>query len=419
MKGFRRLILIIIICMVILTVVADLILIYSNKGDPGRPYRVEAERIEYDIKQGKEINLSGCKYIKNVEKIEKEPKLDSILPKDYFDGDDDYIIKVINGDIYRFDHEIYRNDTLKTSLLVMNICIGVILIFLILVLIYIRIRIIGPFNRMKDLPAELAKGNITAPIEAEKNKYFGEFTWGLDLLREKLEQGKQQDLESKKNNKSLILSISHDIKTPIGIIELNAKALERGLYDKDQEKKNRITGVIKEKCEEITAYVDQIIKASREDFPEMEINNREFYLSSIMDKIYKVYREKMKLLMIDFYIGEYQDCLLAGDPDRAVEVVQNLLENAIKYGDGKEISIGFSREDNSQLISVTNTGCSLKDTELPHIFDSFWRGSNTGSNAGSGLGLYICKQLMNRMNGDIFAEIHEGKMTVTAVFGMA
>jgi signal transduction histidine kinase len=177
--------------------------------------------------------------------------------------------------------------------------------------------------------------------------------------------------------------------------------------------------VINEKCGEIKNYVDQIIKASKEDFLELEVNNQEFYLSKIMKNIKSVYAEKMELLKIDFKVGSYSDCLLKGDADRAVEVVQNLIENAIKYGDEKEIGIDFSREENSLLFSVSNTGCTLPDTELPHIFDSFWRGSNAGSNSGSGLGLYICKQLMNRMNGDIFAEIRDGKMIVTAVFGMA
>ncbi|MBQ5381760.1 MAG: sensor histidine kinase, partial [Ruminococcus sp.] len=51
-----------------------------------------------------------------------------------------------------------------------------------------------------------------------------------------------------------------------------------------------------------------------------------------------------------------------------------------------------------------------------HIFDSFWRGSNTGSNNGSGLGLYICRTLMRKMNGDIFAEIQDEEMVVTTVF---
>ena len=414
MKGFRKLVLAVIICMILIAVIANLIIMQNNKGDEGRPYRVEALRIAYEIEQGREPDLSKYKYITAVRV--SDPTDDNA---GFFDSDNDYLIKQIKGKIYRIEYDYSDDDGSGKAAVIMNSILAGIYLVVLVFMLYIRNRIIRPFDSMKKLPLELAKGNVTAPIEAEKNSYFGDFIWSLNLLKDKLEKGRQQDLELRKNEKSLILSISHDIKTPIGIIELNAKALERGLYDNDSEKKNRITGVIKEKCEEITAYVDQIIKASREDFLEAEVKNGEFYLSEIADNIRKVYSGKMELLKIGFKVDDCPDCLLKGDPDRAVEVVQNLLENAIKYGDGKEISVVFNREENSQLISVSNTGCTLEDTELPHIFDSFWRGANTGSNPGSGLGLYICKQLMNRMNGDIFAEIHDGRMTVTAVFGMA
>ena len=116
-------------------------------------------------------------------------------------------------------------------------------------------------------------------------------------------------------------------------------------------------------------------------------------------------------------MNSYTDCLINGDIDRSVEVMQNIMENAIKYGDGKNASISFSEEDGCILVTVANSGCTLPDTDLPHIFDSFWRGANAENEKGSGLGLYICRQLMHKMNGDIFAEINNGYMCVTAVFG--
>lgn len=88
--------------------------------------------------------------------------------------------------------------------------------------------------------------------------------------------------------------------------------------------------------------------------------------------------------------------MLKGDADRLIEVLQNLLENAIKYGDGKCISIDFSEEEDCRLITVRNSGCSLKQEELINLFDSFYRGSNVGSADGSGLGLYISRQLMQK-----------------------
>ena len=115
-------------------------------------------------------------------------------------------------------------------------------------------------------------------------------------------------------------------------------------------------------------------------------------------------------------VGEYTNCMLRGDFDRSVEVLQNIMENAAKYGDGHEIALTFSQEEDCQLITVRNTGCTLPETELTHIFESFVRGTNADNVGGSGLGLYICRQLMHLMNGDIFAEIQEGQMFVTVIF---
>ena len=216
----------------------------------------------------------------------------------------------------------------------------------------------------------------------------------------------------------MVLSLSHDIKTPLGVIELYAKALEKDLY-KDEKKKLEVARNINGKCEEIRGYVDGIVKASSEDFLNLEVNNDEFYLSALIEKIKSFYTDKLSLLKIDFTVDSFSDCILSGDLERSIEVLQNIIENAVKYGDGKEIAIAFSREDDCQLVHIRNSGCTLSENELPHIFDSFWRGSNVGSNSGSGLGLYICRNLMRKMNGDIFAEIQESDMVVTAVFSIA
>ena len=112
------------------------------------------------------------------------------------------------------------------------------------------------------------------------------------------------------------------------------------------------------------------------------------------------------------------DCLVKGDKERVIEVLQNIMENAIKYGDGRQITIAFSEED-CRLISVVNTGSSIPEAELVHIFDSFYRGSNADHVKGSGLGLYICRSLMHRMDGEVFAEQSEDGFLVTVVIRKA
>ncbi len=179
-----------------------------------------------------------------------------------------------------------------------------------------------------------------------------------------------------------------------------------------------IAASISEKCVEIKKYISDITKASSEDFLNFNVKSEEVYLSQIIDSIKAFYDDKLKLLEIDFSVACYSNCIIFADVDRSVEVLQNIIENAVKYGDGKKIEISFEQEDGCILVSVINGGCTLSVNELPHIFDSFWRGSNTGSNSGNGLGLYICRKLMHAMDGDIFAECKNKTMCITAVFRM-
>ena len=121
----------------------------------------------------------------------------------------------------------------------------------------------------------------------------------------------------------------------------------------------------------------------------------------------------------EFKINKYNDCILSCDPDRLAECLQNLMENAIKYSDGRRIELKFDKMDGCELITVSNTGCTLETKELPQIFESFHRGGNADNIQGNGLGLFICKRLMSLMNGEIYADIVDKCFEITLVVRLA
>lgn len=381
-------------------------LMNRNYDNEGRPYIVEVERLAAEIGENGEesVELSQCSYVTNIEKI---------TDKSSYFVNEDYAIREINGQLYRFDY-VYTPDY-DDSVVVMNVVLAVFSVGLAAFLLYIGIHIIAPFEKIKNTPAELAKGNLSVSLKDRGSGYFGSFIWGLDLLREKLEKDRENELRMQKDKKTLVLSLSHDLKTPLGVIELYAKALERDLY-KDEQKKKEVAAHINEKCTEMKGYINEIVKASNDDFLNFDVREGEFYLSELVGRINTLYSEKLALIKTEFSVGQYRDRILVGDIDRAEEVIQNIIENAIKYGDGRKVELSFDEEEYCLLFSVKNSGSEISENELVHIFDSFWRGSNVGSVGGSGLGLYICRQLMHRMNGDIFAEYKNTGMCVTAVF---
>jgi signal transduction histidine kinase len=287
-------------------------------------------------------------------------------------------------------------------------------LLIIITLFFIKNSILKPFNEIVHLPYELSKGHLKMEIKENKNRFFGKFLWGLDLLRESLETHKKREMQLEKEKKTLILSISHDIKTPLSTIKLYSKAIYDNLYESG-ESKAEAARQIEQKADQIESFVEAIIATSTENLLEIQVNMGEFYLKTLINQLCKTYADKLKLIRTEFYIDHFEDVLLKGDIERLIEVFENIIENAIKYGDGKYIRITFADEDYCKLITVTNSGRPIPGTEFVHMFESFWRGANSHDKNGSGLGLYICKEIMKKMDGNIFAANTDDSMNFTVV----
>ena len=401
MKHYDRLMVLVPLLMLAVMLVTDVLLL--NKDTGGRQYLVDANRIEQVLLQGGTPDAADYPAVTGIAVYDGSSS--------FYHCDNEYLLREIGGTLYRFDYvEEQQNSRL---ILVVDAMLLGLLVIIMLVLFHIRQKILKQFMNLKDLPVQLAKGNLTESLKEDKSRYFGKFIWGLDMLRGELEHSKTNELERVRKEKTLLLSLSHDIKTPLAAIKLYAKGLSRGLFD--EEKTQDAYHSISDKADEIEARLGEMIHALNNDFMQFDVKLSDFYLSSVITRIRAYYSDKLSVTGTALEIGNYRDCMLSGDPDRLEEVLQNIFENAIKYGDGKRISVSFADEEDCRLITVANTGCTLPEEELTHIFESFWRGSNTDNKQGSGLGLYICSRLMQEMGGDIFAETEHGEMKMTVV----
>ena len=421
-KAYMRLCISILLILLLIIVVVE-VFMFKIGRDEVDIYKVEIGRVEHELlahagDPGFEPDVSAYETILGVKKSENKDYFitDSVSAADpeFFYSDNAYVIRDIAGTLYRIEYEDDPEGESRRAFLIVNIVIAGMVIAVAIVLFYISLVIIRNFHKLSGYPSELAKGNLVAPMKAEKTRYFGRFLWGLDMLRDKLESEKNENLELQKEKNVFLLSLSHDIKTPLSAIKLYSAALRKNLYT-DPGKIREVAEKIDENAGEIENYVAKVISTSGDEFLSFDVRDGEFYLSEAIGVIESYYSDKLANIGTILTIDSYNDILVAGDRDRFVEVLQNIFENAIKYGDGRFIGVSFEDEDGARLISVTNSGCTLSEEELGHIFDSFYRGSNVGSRGGSGLGLYICKKLMGRMKGDVFAQILDGDMKVTVV----
>lgn len=173
---------------IILIILCNGTYIYQNQSDIGRLYRVEAGRIvreiadkELTVEQAAAMDLSDYETIIKVTAFNPEENCNN-----------DYIVEEIGGSLYRIEYRVSQENK---ALILMNIALCGMMLITALVLLYVYQKVLKPFHAMSNLSYELAKGNLSTPVKEEKSKLFGRFLWGMDMLREKLEDNREKELE--------------------------------------------------------------------------------------------------------------------------------------------------------------------------------------------------------------------------------
>lgn len=389
-----------------------------------KTYKIEINRIYNSLSEVgslDKLDLRSYQYIKKVAYLPISDLGHEKRTRDFYEHDNHLNIEIRpfydNGNLAGFLRFEYDEPTFDPRQIVLTtqLCLGLMEVSCLFILLHLKSQLIAPFLRLKKLPYDLAQGRFEGVIKEEKSRYLGDFLWGIGQLKDKLDITRKRELELQKEKKLLLLSLSHDIKTPLNTIKLYGKALEEHLYD-SEEQKNHAASQIEEKATEIERYVEEIMKNAREDILDIQVKKEEFYLSEVMEKVLATYQEKCHIRMLELSIGEYENRLLKGDLERTLEVFENIFENAFKYGDGRRIEITFYEEDYCQLIRIFNTGVPVTDNEFNHLFESFYRAGNSAGKQGNGLGLYICKEIMQKMDGQIFVEKASDGMAFVLVF---
>ena len=423
MKKYNAMILAAVLVYLFSAVMA-LIGIYGAAAVQSGEYKTEINRIYDTLKEGdaaRDVDLSSFQYVQEVSYLPEYKLKEEKVTAAFYEEKNQTGIQVVPlyregafKGFLRFDYEKPAFQTEKILLLT-EVSLGIMGAALLATLLYLKARVIGPFLRLKKLPYELANGHLSGEVTEEKSRFYGEFMQGMSQLRDSLASSRKRHLELEKEKKTMLLSLSHDIKTPLHTIRLYGKALEENLYSDDVQR-THAAHQIGEKAAEIERYVEEIMKNSREHNLDLQVKEGEFYQADLMDRVLDTYRERCRIRMVDLSVGEYENLLLKGDLERALEVFGNIFENAFKYGDGRKIVLSFYEEDYCHLIRIYSTGKPVTDNEFNHIFESFFRASNSRGKEGNGLGLYICREIMRRMDGEIFAQRDEDGMAFVLVF---
>lgn len=414
-----------------MALVAIFLLFSGSQQDPEHVYKISINRIHNQFSADMNHNNRIIKNlaeeersnIKAIHIIDIEIDLDE-QGKDFFQVENAYHDTVVfmpieeTSFIVRYSLKPKIDHTFNELILLCAI-VTLAYLFLMATIILNDRNIIKPMKRLSKITKQMATGYIGEINLQYKNSYVKDFIWSLDMLREQLNFEKGKNLELEKQRKTLVAGLSHDIKTPLSSVKNYTIALKDGVYE-SYDDKNHALDIILEKTEVIDRLTKDLLESSSLAFGEIVVQAKEEYLIYVHQQLMRIIHQKMDLLHINFQdprMGE--NLLLIVDLDRLSEVFDNVIENAIKYGDMQSLSVEYATEEHYTLITISNTGSSIPETEIKHIFTSYYRGSNVGDKPGYGLGLYISKQIMKKMNGDIFAKNTDDGVSLVIVIKQA
>lgn len=263
---------------------------------------------------------------------------------------------------------------------------------------YIHFRILAPFRKLSDYPAHIAKIPTAEKLPESRNKYFGKFIWGMNMLSDVLKTERRQNEKLEYQRQTLIASIAHGVKTPVTNISLYADAIETGLYSDHVD----IAQKIRNNTHKIEALTAELIGTASESVNAYVPEINRFYLRELRELTLNEYAERMRISMIPFEVSCKGDPMIESDKYGLFRIISQLIENAVKYGSGEGISVSMYRDNDGTSISVRNKGPLLPESELPFVFGSFWRGSNARNTEGSGIGLFISQKIASALGGSVY-----------------
>lgn len=266
----------------------------------------------------------------------------------------------------------------------------------------IYFKIIMPFRKLSDYPEKLARLRNIQKLPESKSRFFGKYVWGMNMLADVLAASSRRIHILEGEHQKLVTSIAHGVKTPVANIRLYTDAMRTGLYS-DSDANVDIADRIDRNAEKIQSLAEELMAASNSSFDGCGIELSTFYLSELADLVRSEYSDRMELLRVPFEVVCEDSPMLESDKYALYRAVSQLLENALKYGDGSGITVHMMKQDESFSIAVRNRGELLPENELPYVFRSYWRGSNAADKSGSGIGLYVVHETARALGGSAYA----------------
>jgi two-component system sensor histidine kinase BaeS len=213
--------------------------------------------------------------------------------------------------------------------------------------------------------------------------------------------------ESEELSRNFLMSVSHELRTPLTAIRGHVSALRDGVYE-DEDDRRRSLDVVAEEGTRLERLVGDVLDLAKLDARRFALRREEVDMRVLCERVHTAFATEADARGIDLELAIDGGAVLLTDGDRVLQIVSNLLGNAIQWTPaGGTVGLTLSAGDDDVVVTVTDTGPGIAPDERERIFRPFWSGHG-GHGGGTGLGLTIASELASALGGGLTVETAPG-----------
>jgi signal transduction histidine kinase len=284
--------------------------------------------------------------------------------------------------------------------------VGIVFVFFVLGLAFLAARNIRrmstPLDELVDASNRVADGDYSARVEEKGAPETLSLQRGFNSMAERLQAHHQQ-------RQNMLADISHELRTPITVIQGNVEGILDGLYPPDEARLRSIM----EETQILSRLVDDLRTMALAESGSLQLRREPVDLTALIREVLASFEAQAQEKEIKVDLQAPDEESVNADPLRIREVLMNLLSNAFRYtprGGKVKVSLTDSSSggEGAVTVFVQDSGPGIPSEDLPHIFERFYKSSDSG---GMGLGLSIAKYIVEAHGGRIWAESGTGRGT--------
>lgn len=277
-------------------------------------------------------------------------------------------------------------------------------------------RIVYPLDLLKEGSERVRGRNLKEDIEYSGETEFMEVCETFNDMQHAILEEQEQVARYEKARTDMISGISHDLRTPLAAIQGIVKGLIDGVASTPDMQRKFLDRAYA-RSREMEKLLEQLLLLSRMETGHIPLHSKKLDLVRVVNDFSSRVPEKSGgRADVRAELPDQAQFVLA-DPDQVERILNNLLENSMKYSDKPkcEIRIRVRRENDKVILRFSDNGPGVPEEKLPHLFEEFYRADASRNVVkGSGLGLYIVKSLTEAMGGSVSVE-NDGGLAVTLV----